>query len=204
MKAISIHKQIVNRINNLAPGSIIFTSDFGDLGGTEVVKKVLLRLSKQGLLKRIAFGIYLFPKQSALLGELSPSFEEIANAIAKRDRARIIPTGAHALNRLGLSTQVPMNFVYLTDGAPRKIAIRNRMITFKKVAPKNLAAKGEISSLAIQALKAIGNGKTEPSEVNRILELLKKEKRSNIEHDIQLAPAWIQKILRRSIIEEQK
>jgi len=196
---LSIHKQIEKRIRQLKKGSIIVPDDFSGIGGTEVVKKVLLRLEQQGLLKRVAFGIYAYPKQSKLLGTLTPTVEEIAEAIAKRDKARIVPTGLHALNRLGLSTQVPVNAVYLTDGAPRKIRINGRSILFKKAAPKNLAAIGEISGLVIQALKAIGMGNVEPHEEKRMLELLKKEKQKNIEHDIVLAPAWIRSIMRKAI-----
>jgi hypothetical protein len=94
--------------------------------------------------------------------------------------------------------------VYLTDGAARNIKIGNRTILFKKAAPKNLAAVGEISGLVIQALKAIGKNKVEPHEEKRILELLKKEKQKNIEHDIALAPAWIRNILRKAIIMKEK
>lgn len=202
MSDLSIHKQIEKRIRQLKRGSIIVPDDFRAVGGTEVVKKVLLRLEKQGLLKRVAFGIYVFPKQSKLLGALTPSVEEIAKAIAKRDKARIIPTGLYALNRLGLSTQMVLNAVYLTDGAARKIKINGTSILFKKAAPKNLAAIGEISGLVIQALKAIGNNKVEPHEEKRILEVLKKEKQKNIEHDTALAPEWIRKIMRKAIIKK--
>ena len=204
MSALSIHKQIEKRIRLLKRGSIIVPDDFSEMGGTEVVKKVLLRLEKQGFLKRVAFGIYVYPKQSKLLGTLTPSVEEIAKAIAKRDKARIVPTGLYALNRLGLSTQIVLNAIYLTDGAARKIRVDGRSILFKKAAPKNLAAMGEISGLVIQALKAIGKDKVEPHEKKRVLELLKKEKHKNIQHDIALAPAWIRNIMRQAITHKVK
>lgn len=204
MGDLSIHKQIEKRILKLGRGSIIVPGDFSGLGGTEAVKKVLLRLEKQGFIKRIAFGIYVYPKHSKLLGTLTPSVEEIAKAIAKRDKARIVPTGLYALNRLGLSTQMVLNAVYLTDGAARKIKIDKTSILFKKTAPKNLAAIGEISGLVIQALKAIGKDKVEPHEEKKILDLLKKEKQKNILHDMALAPAWIRNIMRRAITQKAK
>ena len=196
---LSIHKQIESKIKRSKRGSIFFPSDFANIGGTEVVKKVLLRLEQKGLLKRLAFGIYLYPKNSKLLGELTPTVEEIASAIADRDKARIIPTGSYALNALGLSTQVPLNAVYLTDGATRKVAIGKRNILFKKTSPKNLSVRGPISSLVIQALKTIGDGKLQPNEESKILELLKKEKVENIEHDLTAAPEWIRKIMRKAL-----
>ena len=98
-----------------------------------------------------------------------PSTEAIAEAIRKRDKARIVPTGSMALSALGLSTQVPMNVVFLTDGAARKIDLGKRKILFKKSAPKNLSAIGKISGLVIQALKEIGKGNVAESEMQIIL-----------------------------------
>lgn len=202
MAETSIHKKIETRIKEKGKGAILFPTDFLDLGSTEVTKKVLLRLEKKGFLKRLAFGIYLYPKQSKLLGTLTPTLEEIAKAIAQRDAARIVPTGIYALNRLGLSTQVPLNAVYLTDGAARKVKVGNRNILFKKSTPKNLAAIGPISSLVIQALKAIGEGKVKPHEEKKVLELLKNESQKNIKKDITVAPEWIRKIMRKAINSE--
>lgn len=204
MNEISIHKQIESRIKKRGKGAIIFPADFSDAGSAEVVKKVLLRLENQGFLKRLAFGIYLYPKQSKLLGSLTPTLEEIAKAIAERDAARIVPTGVYALNRLGLSTQVPLNAVYLTDGASRKVQVGKRYILFRKTSPRNLAAIGPISSLVIQALKAIGDGKVELHEEKKILELLKNENPKNIKNDLTIAPEWIRKIMRKALNPIQK
>jgi hypothetical protein len=84
-----------------------------------------------------------------------PSIEEIAVAIAKRDRATIVPTGSYAMHKLGLTTQVPLNIVFYSDTSARKIKIGKQTITFKKASSKNLAFVGEISTLAIQALRTI-------------------------------------------------
>jgi len=133
------------------------------------------------------------------LGSPKPSTEAIAQAIAKRDKARIVPTGILALNALGLSTQVPMNVVYLTDGAKRKIDLGKRKILFKNTAPKNLSAIGKISSLVIQALKEIGKDNCTENEIQIILKQLTKEEPYRLEHDIRLAPEWIRVIMRQAI-----
>ena len=203
MAELSIHKQIEAQIKKRGRGSILFPADFYAIGSTEAVKKILLRLEKQGMLTRLAFGIYLFPKQSKLLGNITPSLEEIAKAIAKRDKARIVPTGSYALNALGLSTQVPLNAVYLTDGAARKVKVGKRTILFKKASPKNLAAVGPISGLAIQALKAIGEGKVSIDEEQQILKLLKKEPKETLMQDIALAPEWIKIIMKKALTADQ-
>lgn len=151
------------------------------------------------MLVRLAHGIYLHPKTDKELGILFPSTEEIAKAIARRDKSRIVPTGVQALNKLGLSTQIPMKVVFLTDGAARSIKVGKRTITFKKTSPKNLLPKGEISSLAIQALKTIGQNKVDDDTFKKLQTILKKELKENILHDAKLAPAWINKILMQAI-----
>jgi predicted transcriptional regulator of viral defense system len=195
----SIEEQILNKINNYNRGKIFFPDDFAAFGSSEAVRQALVRLKEEGELVRLAHGIYLYPKTDSQLGVLKPTVEKIAEAIAKRDKAKIIPSGALALNKLGLSTQVPMNTVYLTDGSQRSIQIGNRKIKFKRTVPKNLKTKGEISSLVIQALKEIGKGNVTEQQKEKITELLKKEKSEHLKYDIKLAPVWIREIMERSI-----
>lgn len=183
---------------------MFFTDDFLRFGTAKSVSKTLERLVEKEEIIRIARGIYTRPEKSKTLGIiLTPSAETIAKAIARRDRARIIPTGSYALNVLGLSTQVPMNAVYLTDGAARKIVVGKRTILFKKTAPKNLASIGDISGPAIQGLKAIGKDGLAEHEITKIVEALKKEKTERLLHDIRLAPEWIRTIMRAALPENQ-
>ena len=195
MKRPVVENKVAETLTKLQKGSILFVEDFLDFGNSESIKKALFRLKEKGLLIRVAHGIYLYPKKDKDLGVLYPSVEEIAIAIAKRDKARIIPTGIQALNKLGLSTQISLKVVFLTDGAARSIKIRKRTITFKKTSPKSLLAKGEMSGLAIQALKSIGQNKIGDDVLIKLLAILKKEKKENILHDAKLSPAWINRIL---------
>lgn len=195
----SIEDKIVAQIAALPKGELLLPADFQELGSSEAVRLSLFRLEKKDFIVRVAQGIYVRPKESSLIGKLTPSAEEVAEAIAKRDRIRTVPTGSYALNALGLSTQVPMNIVLLTDGSPREIKVGKRTIKFKKITPKNLLAKGRISRLAIQALKEIGNGKITAEEEQKILGLLRKEEVNNLKHDIALAPVWIQKIMKKAL-----
>lgn len=194
-----IEAKVASKLEKLPKGSVLFVDDFLDYGSSESIKKALLRLKEKGLLVRLAHGIYLYPKTDKELGILFPSTEEIAKAIARRDKSRIVPTGVQALNKLGLSTQVPMKVVFLTDGAARSIKVGKRTITFKKTSPKNLLPKGEISSLAIQALKTIGQKKLDVDTLKKLQTILEKEKKENILHDAKLAPAWINKIIMQVI-----
>lgn len=197
---LSTDEQIEQKIKGQKPGTILFTEDFQKYGTPGAVKVALHRMVKKGLLYTIARGIYTKPKFSKLLNqEILPSAEEVATAIAERDMARLLPTGVHALNILGLSTQVPLKLVYLTDGSPRKINIGNRTIHFKKTTPKNLALKGKTSKLVVQALKEIGKDKATEKELNRIKTLLQKEDITDLKHDISLAPQWIAEIMAQAL-----
>lgn len=199
----SIENKIKNRISHRKKGIILFPEDFIDLGSTEAVRLALHRLEKSEFIRRVAHGIYVRPIINDFVGEVTPSTEEVAKAIAKRDKIKIIPTGAYALNALGLSTQVPMKLVFLTDGAPREIKIGKRSIKLKKTSPKNISTKGEISGLVIQALREIGNGNVTEQEESKIIDLLKRENENKLKHDISLAPAWIRKIMKKAILNEQ-
>lgn len=195
----SIEKQIEKSVKGKPKGSLVLPSDYLRYGTSEAIRKALDRLQDKNVLVRVAQGIYVRPKMSKLIGPLTPSAEEIAEAIARRDRIRTVPTGSYALNALGLSTQVPMKIVLLTDGSPREIKVGKRTIKFKKTTPKNLLAKGKISRLVIQALKEIGNGKITEQEQQKIIGLLKEEDKRDLVHDMALAPVWIQKMMKKGL-----
>ena len=191
---VEIH--ILTKIKKAKRGALFFVDSFLAAGNSKAVSKTLERLVNKGELERVATGIYVRPQTDSIVGKVTPGIEAIAKTIAKRDKARIVPTGIYALNRLGLSTQVPMNIIYLTDGAARKIKVGNTSITFKKTTPKNVAAVGEISRLAIQALRTIGKENVTEDEIKKIQQLLMKEKKTKLEHDIRLAPTWIREIMK--------
>ena len=187
----SIHSQLEDKILSLKKGAIVFVSDFAGFGTAENVKKVLLRLEKKQLLVRLAHGIYLYPKIDKELGILYPSTESIAEAIAKRDKIRIIPTSIYALQQLGISTQIPMNVIYLTDGAPRKIKVGKRIITFKKTAPKNLAIKNKVLSNIVQGLKELGKENITDEIRQKINQALQKVPVEILKEEILNAPVWV-------------
>lgn len=195
----STENKILTKIKKAKRGTLFFVEDFLRFGNSKAIAKSLERLVKKGDISRVVRGVYARLEKDPILGLIKPGAEAIAKAIAKRDKARIVPTGALALNALGLSTQVPMNLVYLTDGAARRINLGKRKVIFKKVSPKNLAAIGEISSLAIQALKEIGKDNVTENEKQIILKHLIDEDKYRLEHDIRLAPEWIRGIMRQAL-----
>jgi hypothetical protein len=195
----SVESQIEKKIRRKPDGTIVFSEDFVDFATLDAVHKALQRLEAKKEIARVAPGIYVKPKMNAYIGPVLPSAEQVAEAIARRDKVRTVPTGAYALNALGLSTQVPMKIVLLTDGSPREIQIGKRTIKFKKTTPKTLLAKGKISRLVIQALKALGDGKVSAEMQQKMIALLQKENKADLQHDILLAPAWIRHILKQAL-----
>ena len=195
----SVESKIKKAVSERERGELLFPDDFRALGSPEAIRLALHRIEKEGFIKRVAQGIYVRPKVSEYAGEVLPTAEEIAMAIAKRDKIRLVPTGVYALCALGLSTQVPMKLVFLTDGAPREIKLGKRSIKLKKTTPKNLSAKGEISRLVIQALREIGKERLTDEEEAKIVALLKEEDQKDLLHDIALAPAWIRKIMEKGL-----
>lgn len=199
---LSTEIKILTKIKKAKRGTLFFTSDFTQLVNAKAVSKALQRLVSKREIHRVARGIYARLRKSDFGGFVYPGADDIAKAIARKDRAKIIPTGSMAMHLLGLSTQVPLKVVYFTDGSPRKINLGNQTILFKKTTPKTLAIRGELSQLAIQALREIGKDYTTDKEKERIIELLKMEKKTHLVHDTRLAPVWIQEIMRRALDEE--
>ncbi len=191
----SIENNVFEEIEAHKIGKIYNSRDFSNVYAEESVRKAFQRLEMQGKLVRLGRGLYLYPRQDPRLGIIYPSIAEIADQIARKEKLRIIPTGQQALLQLGLSTQVPMKSVYLTDGGPRNIQLGNRVLVFKPTTPKMLALKGKISGPVVQALKTLGKDGIDNEIQNKLASLLDKENPIIAEADAMLAPAWIREII---------
>lgn len=191
----SIEIQVLEKIIRSPRGVLFFVDSFPKIANSKAVNKALERLVKSGKIERVAQGIYVRPVIDDYIGKVLPSIEEIAVAIAKRDRATIVPTGSYAMYKLGLTTQVPLNIVFYSDTSARKIKIGKQVITFKKASSKNLAFVGEISTLVIQVLRTIGKDQVTTEEIKQMKNILKNENPKHLQHDLQLAPVWIRKLI---------
>ena len=127
----SIDKKLLNRIYGHGRGWVFTPNDFSDLGSRDAVASALKRYRQSGHIRRLARGLYDYPRTDPDLGILTPSPDAIARALAGRDAVRLQPSGAYAANLLGLSTQVPMKIVYLTDGPSRTVRIGKKQIILK-------------------------------------------------------------------------
>ncbi|MDR2653194.1 MAG: DUF6088 family protein [Prevotellaceae bacterium] len=198
-----IEDKIFRKIKRGKKGVPFFVEMFTKFGNAKAVSKALERMVNQGKLYRIATGIYVLPVEDSFIGKVFPTIDEIAVAISKRDKARIIPTGSYAMYKLGLTTQVPMNVVYYTDTSARIIKIGGRTIKFKKASSRNLAYQGKISMLAVQALRTIGKENVLDKEVQQIKQILQYENPKYLQHDLSLAPMWIKTLLTQKINEDE-
>lgn len=117
----STDSKILHRIHGRKRGWVFTPDSFTDIGTRRAVDLALMRHRHSGLIRQLARGLYDYPKNDPQLGPLQPSTNDIASALAGRDATRLQLSGAYAANLLGLSTQVPMKVVYLTDGRSRTV-----------------------------------------------------------------------------------
>ena len=193
----SIENKILTSLKKCGRGIAFTPTRFAHYGSTTAVQKAIERLAEDGQIIRVARGVYCYPKIDTELGLgiIYPTFDEIAACLANRDRSLIAPAGDYALNKLGLTTQVPMNVVYITNGEGRKVPIRNgRTILFKHASPKNFAFNSPFAQLLSIALKEIGKDKITHDQIITLKKLLKQQPPVS-EMDLKLMPAWVKKLI---------
>ena len=194
----SIDDKILKSIKKRGRGLVFSTEEYAHYGDPDAVQKALSRMARKGVLLHVCHGIYCYPKidKDLGLGVLYPSYEDIAHVIAKRDKVRIFPAGALAQNMLGLSTQVPMNVVYLTDGSNRKVNIKNgRGILFRHVSPKKLAFNDKLAMLITTALRDIGEKNVTDEHTTQLKRVLEQHPEPFSTHDMKLMPLWIRNLI---------
>ena len=193
--AIKENITLKDKILSLPDGSILFRSDYPEYH-SEFVGSTLAELTDDGILSKIAQGIYVKPTKSRF-GLVFPSVEKVVQAIAARDNAQILPSGMTALNVLGLSTQIPMNYSYLTSGSERTIKLKNHQVVLKRGVPKNFSYKTRLIALLAQALRTLKQENIGNLELQIIRELISKEtNRENLAKDIDILPIWMKKIIK--------
>ena len=183
------------RIEAMPEDSILFRSDFPEYHA-EFVGSTLAELTNEGILTKIAQGIYAKPRKSRF-GIVLPTVDKVVQAIATRDNAQVLPSGMTALNILGLSTQVPMNYKYLTTGSERTVKLANRHVTLKRGVPKNFCYETRLIALLVQALKALKQENVTDNELQTINSLISKEpNKDSLMRDVDLMPAWMRRIIK--------
>ena len=191
----SVSEKVKRRIYRRGRGSVFTADDFLDLDSRASIDLILARLSARGTILRIARGLYSYPIVDTQIGVLSPSVDAIAAALAGEGRLRLQPSGAYAANLLGLSEQVPMKIIFLTDGPSRHIVVGNREIILKRTTPRNMATAGTLAGLVIQALRYLGEKSVDDTIQARLRKAVPSEKRGELLKNSLSAPAWIHDLL---------
>ena len=192
----STDDQILKAINSLGQGAVFVPTDFLSFGSRQAIDVVLHRLVRNGTIRRLARGIYDFPKVHPKLGKLLPSPEKIAEALVGRDCTRIQPTGAYAANILGLSEQVPAKVVFLTDGPSRTVKLGAITIQLRRTTPKSMAMAGRLSGLLVQALRELGKEHISPERIEHLKRTIPLNARQELLKDIRFAPEWMHPIFK--------
>ena len=190
--------QIMDRIANLNSNEVFIANDFFDIAGYETIRSTLNRLVEGEEIRRIMNGIYYKPKFIELIGEYeAPSVTEVANAIARKYNWTIAPSGNTALNLLGLSTQVPAKWTYISDGRYVDFKFGNTTIEFKRRNNGDVSKMSTLTAMVIQAIKAIGKDKITDDQIDYLREKLSgKEKAALMEHG-KTTSVWVYQVLKR-------
>ena len=197
----TIENKIVSRIYGRGRGWAFSANDFSAEFGRSTVDWVLAKLLASGTIRRVFRGVYDYPKYSELLEqELSPDFDQVAQAFARKFNWRIQPSGDAALNLLGLSTQVPGRLVYLSDGPNRQYHvgdIDSFTLEFKKSALKDVGFKYRESGLVVQALKALGKERVDETVITTIRKQLDESACKRVLKDTVTATGWVYETIKR-------
>jgi len=194
---LSVDSQVLRRIRSHGRGFTFTPRDFKDIGTPTAVSLALMRSTQNGTIQKISRGLYQYPIKDPDLGIIPPAADVIANVLKERDQIRLQESGAHAANLLGLSEQVPVRAVYLTDSRSRKIQIGNRKIVLQKKAPRFMATAGRTSGTVISALQWLGRNNVDGRTVQILRNRLSEKQKREMMKDIRYAPSWIASIMRK-------
>ena len=190
-------EQILSRIESMPKGEVFIISDFSDLADEATVRKALSRLEEDGKIRRIMRGVYENPKFNDFLGEyVKPHPDKIAKALARNYGWTIVPCGDTALNMLGLSTQVPAVWLYVSDGNYREYTCGNFVIQFKRTTNKEISKISFKTALVIQAIKALGKDKITGDVIEKIRSLTTDEEKEQMFVEAKYATAWIYDVIK--------
>ena len=205
MKRPDYLNQIRGNIERAEAGSVFVSTDFTDITDKKTVNMGLIRLADEGLIKKILFGVYYKPEFSELLGEtVAPSPNKVAHALARNFGWTIVPCGDTAHDLLGLSTQVPSQWVYVSDGAYKEYTFDNTTIKFKRTTNKEISKVSYKTALTIQALKALGKENITKQVISRLKKILTDEEKEKMLAESKSATSWVLELIKVICKDEEK
>lgn len=192
-------EKIRKQISDWERGRIFFTEDFLNIRSQESVRLALMTLANEGFILRLARGIYCYPRisQDYAGTRISPQPETIAEALAAREKVRILPYGDQAAYELGLTSLRISDLKYLTDGAPRKISLTNgRKIYFNHTSEvKMFGYRCPTMQLICSAIRTLGKEAIDSEAKRKIAYRLRDVSEKEFMADITIPPAWVKEII---------
>lgn len=183
---------IRDRIHQSEYGMVYVAVDFVDICDKTNINAYLARLAEEGLIRRVMRGVYYKAEYNEMLGEyVTPAVDNVAQALARNFGWTIVPCGDAALNILGLSTQVPATYVYVSDGTYKEYTFHNITIQFKRTTNREVSKLSYKTALIIQALKALGKDRIDDSIITRLQSILAAEEKAIMLLEAKTATAWI-------------
>lgn len=196
-----IADKVVARLRSAAAGTVVSAKDLLDLGPRAAVDQALSRLVRQGRIQRVQRGLYAWPRTGTLLKRpVVPAPDELAQAWAKKNGLRLVPSGAYAANLLGLTTQVPAKIIYYTNGRTRTLTLGPYSIRLLNRGPKTMDVPGRVSALVLQALRHVGKDGVTPEKIARLRRVLQNRDRAELAQALTQAPAWMKPILQQILV----
>lgn len=192
-----ITSKILQRIKGKGRGAIFAPSDLLDLGSRASVDQTLSRLADQGVIRRLTRGLYDYPKISPRFGMVQPAVDDVARAIARKDHYVLLVSQAAAANQFGLSTQVPSQPVYMTDGPTRTRTVGQQVIQFRNTSRKTLVGAGQKSGAVFQALRYVGKDGVTDSVISKLARTLSDKDRDLLVKQSRHVPAWMQPVIQQ-------
>jgi len=187
-----VMESMLKRIEASPKGKSFVLSDFADLGSYDAVKKAVSRLAAEGKLTRVQRGIYQKPNYNEFLKQdVSLSPREVAEAIARAYGWHIVPSGEAALNQMGLSTQVPAVYEYVTDGPHKTIRHHQFVIKFKRRTNREISEISPKSALLIEAIKAIGKEGMNKGIRSKMMSKFNQEEKKKLLKEAQRTRSWV-------------
>lgn len=201
----TVQDDILDRIRGQDRGKVFTPKDFLDLGSRDAADKSLSRLVKSGEVQRLGRGLYHYPRINDRLGiPIGPDLDDIAEALARQTGSRVVPSGAVAANRLGLSTQVPAKPVYLTDGRTREVRIGSMVFQLRHAAPKEFPVGCRTSAMVFQALRHLGQAAVDHRVVAQLRRALSAEQQQELLRDARYTTDWIASVVRQVVQDERE
>lgn len=187
-----LQSRLLRRIKGKGPDWAFTPSDFADFGDPRSVGKTLTRLVRAGTIRRVSRGVYEVPHENAIIGTVGASTDAVVAALVRRDGLKLLTPGAHAANRLGLSTQVAARYTYGVQGRSKSSqAIGRTTVAFKHRSPKAMMMAGRVSGTIAEALRNIGRPNITTDRLRPLRARLTAKDRKQLREDMRYAPAWM-------------